>query len=540
MQEPGPAESPGKVGWAVPIAHLWMTVAAVLETVVLLRSAGGPFSYARAFITADFSVMARAFLNHGFWTLRFVPVNNNPPLGLERSAYLHWPPLTPVLLGAWYGVFGVSEVAAHTFGFLTAVLMGLALYLLGRQVLGTLGGPVAVLTWLVLPVTRDYIHLVSPQNLSMPLSVLALVCAMKALEGGAAQRRWTLAGVLMICLSAAASWEAFFCAAGLWLAGALTRRIEVVRIGLAYAMASAAVITSILLLYAFTYPELVKELAQQVLYRMGIRNVVSAGVLHVHSLATQIPKSQLLTQPFQNLLVMLGGISLAATGIALLTSLDRRRHDLAVIVLLATAAPWIMWYVVFLNDVAIHDFEAVVATPCVSLGVAWCAVMATQYLAGQPFHRWRLVALLLFPGIAVLPLLEDTVPYLGRIAGHEPGFRSSLYTDHLVQLGREIGRLTPENAIVLTAEDDTVPVFYSGRHTVRFIMNADMALQKLPRVRQAFPGSSVYVAVTRDVQNSFWPLLGDPRFARTAGDGVTMLQLVDCEGSRCSSPLDVR
>ena len=512
---------------AARAAFAWMIVAVVLQAVILWRALDTKFSYTRAGLSAEQAVMARSFFRHGLWNLRFAPIDNNPPLGLERSPYVHWPPLTPVLLSLWFRMFGISERSTHAFALLAAILLATALYLLARHIWGSLGASVAVLAWLALPVTRAYAHLLDWEDLAVALSVWALFCAMKALAPGANRRPWQWAGVLAVAVAVASSWEAAFLAIGLWVAGALTRRFDVIRIALAYAAAALSSAAAVFALYWSAYPSLALQTLRAALYRTGLLDFAAAGLLHREAVS-QLPRSQLLTLPFLNLLLMFGSLGLLALGIAIVSVLDRRSqplHQAAAVALIAATVSWLCWYVLFLNHVAIHDMETIIAAPSVALAVAWCAVTGVGYLTRQQAHRWRLAAFLLLPFIGIFPLVLDCFPGLGRVIGHTPGFGPSRYTDHLVELGRDIRRLTPAGSIVLTPEDDMVPAFYSGRHTIRVVQDAAMVEDLLPQVRQNFQHAPVYLAVTPETQDAFLPLLDNPRLPQTRTNDVILLQL---------------
>src|SRR5687767_12460629 len=82
---------------ALPWLIFWSCVAVLLTISAHLIMLPRPFDYHHDWVSAHFSTMARSFAEHGVIALRGVPIQNNPPLGLEPDVYLHWPPLFPIV-----------------------------------------------------------------------------------------------------------------------------------------------------------------------------------------------------------------------------------------------------------------------------------------------------------------------------------------------------------------------------------------------------------------------------------------------------------
>src|SRR5258708_37750191 len=68
----------------------------------------GSFSHEHAWASAHFATIARNFAEHGIFSLRGIPIENNDPLTSEPDTYLHWPPVFFYVLGGWIAVFGDS------------------------------------------------------------------------------------------------------------------------------------------------------------------------------------------------------------------------------------------------------------------------------------------------------------------------------------------------------------------------------------------------------------------------------------------------
>jgi len=483
------------------LARAFLAIALALKGTQLVATLGQTFSYAHAFVSADVATAARSFLTYGLWTLRFVPINDNPPLGMERAAYLHWPPLTPSLLCVWYKMFGVSEASTHAFSLLVAALMAVALYFLARYTLGELGAVLALLTWACLPVTLDYIHLPSQQNLEVAWFVLALFCATKALEKKARGRFWKIAGLAAVSIAVAASWEAVLLGIGLLAAGALTRRREVRRLAIGYCIASFGVAAAILVLYGVTYPSLVAETLHTVLFRAGLAATYGTERLDVQGVVLQLPFRRLIEFAGAKLLEMLGIVGIIAIGAALwrMNEREKGREQSFGVALIAATVSWVIWYACFLNHVALHPFETMIAVPSVVLATAWCALRAIEYVARQRLSKWWLAALCLVPSLGLVPSALQTY---SALYGEPPGSEVAE-----VASGLEIKQFTPAGSVVLTPDESTILVFYSERHIIRAVSDPGRLMRLLPLVRANFPGAPIYFACTPAQESLFEPML---------------------------------
>src|SRR5206468_11295223 len=111
----------------------------------------------------------------GLFELGFVPVQNNPPLTASPDAYLHWPPLYPVVLALVFRLFGDGVIVHHLSS--VALVFGAAA-VVWRSFAGLpdrAAAGLAMLTLLSAPIAFRYgfagIHL----HLAILLTMLALV-----------------------------------------------------------------------------------------------------------------------------------------------------------------------------------------------------------------------------------------------------------------------------------------------------------------------------------------------------------------------------
>jgi hypothetical protein len=166
-----------------------------------------PFTYPHAWGAAAAVVDARAFRLSGIAALKAVPMHNNPPYGVHPEAYVHWPPLLALLLTFWFNLFGESETSTHAFTFALYLLTAGLLYWMIAANLGRLAAVIGTLSWLTLPVTLRYSHVILNETLGLPFVIFALMAVPRALADSPFQRRWQAAG--------AAAMAARFCPRGI-------------------------------------------------------------------------------------------------------------------------------------------------------------------------------------------------------------------------------------------------------------------------------------------------------------------------------------
>src|SRR5215469_4278846 len=206
------AASPLRIQAASPAferAALWLFFATLAIFIVRgIDRAPTPFIGPHAFVSADMSTTARTFATQGILHLHGVPVNNNPPIHLASDAFVHWPPLLPIMLSQCIRIFGASERVGHLFMLAILVATAIVVFRLGCLWLGTIGGGLAGYFWLTLPVVVQFGDLIAPQGLVM-LFVVAALLAFTA-------RRERLASLLLL-LAVLSTWEALLVVPGIWL-----------------------------------------------------------------------------------------------------------------------------------------------------------------------------------------------------------------------------------------------------------------------------------------------------------------------------------
>jgi hypothetical protein len=76
------------------ILQIWLGIAFLLAAIKVPLQARLPLTWNNAMEMAE----ARSFARFGIWQLRAVPLQNNPPIGRDYDAYIHFPPGTPIVL----------------------------------------------------------------------------------------------------------------------------------------------------------------------------------------------------------------------------------------------------------------------------------------------------------------------------------------------------------------------------------------------------------------------------------------------------------
>lgn len=435
---------------------LLFAIALAVTVVRGIESAPREFDYPHAFDSADVATTARTFAQVGIFHLHGVPVNNNPPID-KQDFYTHWPPLLPILLSLCFRVFGVTEKVAHLLMLCLLVTTAILVFRVGQRWLGVVGGALAGLFWLTLPVTLQFGH----QVVQQPLMTMFMVAAALAFIEG----RDVVGGVVLF-LGALSSWEIVLVAVGLLIASRWRPQLR--RPAAAAAIGAGVGVLFVAALYLWNSPQLAVDALQTAKFYMGM----SPSYSHVlASQQAQIGAGEQIRRMLLNNVWMLGPLGLGAV-LQLFTARVPGRS----LILASLATPWLVWCVVMRNHMARHEFEFVIAAPLVALALAWMAVTPSSK------QVVKIVALTAAVGIQILILPKPVIS-----DGYDPAA--------LIRYGRSIRQATEPNAIVMAPLISAVPLYYSERHIVRDVDSAESIAQQLPVLQREFPGSPIYLAV---------------------------------------------
>jgi 4-amino-4-deoxy-L-arabinose transferase-like glycosyltransferase len=472
--------------------------ATILQHVVTLPR---PFTYAHAWGAAGATVDARAFRISGIAALKAVPMHNNPPFGAHPEAYVHWPPLLALLLTFWSNLFGESEAAVHAFTFVLYLLTTGLLYWLMAANLGRLAAAIGTLSWLTLPVTLRYSHVLLNETLGLPFAIFALIALQKALALSSSQHRWRAAGAAAIVCAVLASWHFAFVPVGLLAAALWNRSVPERRIAFLYLYIAIGAAATVLAWYMFAYPDSWPDMLQTIAYRLGVSKTYSVNPLH--NLAGGYPsmtRLAMLQAEAINVANMIGPPGLAALAAFCVIKARhwKKRSPSASLMLFSglISAP-LLWFAVFQNQAAIHECAVILLAPAAAYSLAGCMVALLDSLMWRGF--WTLA--ILGPVLLVVPLARQLHGslQLNRVPGRvlpivEPA-PQVMAPDDYVQLGVAIREATLPMSVVLTPELSSVPLYYSKRHLIAGVTSeADLA-RVLPQIRKDFRGYPVYLAL---------------------------------------------
>jgi 4-amino-4-deoxy-L-arabinose transferase-like glycosyltransferase len=486
----------------------WLAVAVVLTVAAHVSTLGRPFDHPHAWVSAHFSTMARAYAEHGVAALAGLPIQNNPPLGAQPDAYLHWPPLFPLVLHAVFTLFGESETVAASL--MLAILLATCAVL--RALVGTCHGRAAGLAaafaLLTLPATAIFGGLVAHLHLAilaMLVSLLAFLRATRATgdtTGDGLHRGWAALGLIAFGCAALTSWEPLCMGPGL-LAAAWWRQRRVERhLALAYCLVGALAFASVIALYAVRAPALVAELWATVLYRSGLAGYAppetglyalfrktdyAATPSRLDALWLVIRRSELI-----------GQLPLVALGWVLVTGWTRRREPVGppLVLFASLLAPWLLWFTIMFNHACQHEYEMAIAAPALAaaVGVSAASLLAmAQKASDRRAPAIRAVTLVLLPVALLLPM---TLASARRSVGEQSA-------RDLVRYAHAVREMTAPGAIVLVPFSSMLPVYYAERHVIRGIAGDGRVTEALPEIAALFPDAAAYLAIPPSHRDAF-------------------------------------
>lgn len=489
VNEPAGAPVPGGRRGRLLVPLAWLAVAIAVTLVSHLRQIDSPFNWTGAHA----ATMARSFVQFGVLELRGVPVENNPPLGLEPERYLHWPPLYPILLSGVFRLFGESEAVARALQLLLVLAQALLLFALGRAISSDARtGLLAAFAWLTIPVVAGWGYMVWGLQLALLATSLALWAFVQAVAG-AFHRGWALLGAAALAVGVLASWEPLMMIPGLlvaaWWAGGRSRR----RLALVYAGVGGFALVGILALYVVQAPTFAVDLIETLKYRAGISDPSSELTLRnlfIYSRHPQPPAGARFERIAHHVVTQAGPIALLAIAWSLWHAWRGRSSGRAG-ALVPVLAGWLslplLWGLVLSNHM-LHRFEHTTFAPlaALSLGLAIVALGDASERADR--RGLRLAGL----GLAWV-VLPSLLVVFGWRASHVRAEHAE--PPDVRAYARAIESATAPDAVVVTAEESMVPVYYSRRHLWRAVAN-DAALDvSRPDLRRRFPCAPLYLAL---------------------------------------------
>ncbi|HEV2273704.1 MAG TPA: glycosyltransferase family 39 protein, partial [Acidobacteriaceae bacterium] len=460
---------------------------------------------------------ARSFLELGPWRTHFVPVQNNPPLGLDPDVYLHWPPLVPLVISWFMRILGDREAAGRIVELLVSFGTAAGLLCLGKVLYSVRVGLLAGFFYLTAPATYIGGRVIVQPPMSVMFAVAGVLFYALAAKGSKRRALWAAAGIASMVCMVLASWDPIFVPLGLLLAALYARDRAQIKLAAGYLAASMLTFAAIQADYILSYPAFFGDQVSTIGYRMGLP-FKAPSIVRLHSIVdmvgykTQLPAATILQDQVSNLLRLFHPFLLLAgcLFVAFWWQPAFRREGKRLLVIGGLAFPWILWAIVMRQYVGIHEFTLVLAAPFLALATG---VMLEEILL-KLLHRREWAAALWVMTI-VLPMLVFHNALQAAIHVKEQ-FTKPQYRDFSALVERE----TPPNAIVLSPEQFSVPVYYSKRHIVRGIDSPQVLRQAAAQAHAAFPGSPLYLAVKTDLPNGLGAVLASITPVATLGDSA--------------------
>ncbi|HUO15968.1 MAG TPA: glycosyltransferase family 39 protein [Verrucomicrobiae bacterium] len=475
------------------VAAAGVAVAAAMHAVVAYATLRRPYDTDyHSWASALYSVIARSFTEQGIVALHGLPIANNPPIGTQPDAYIHWPPLFSIVLSRLFLLFGESEAVARAFAFTISCACVVMVFLLARACRGTRVALGAILGFLTLPAFFVFTRLVQGTMLSIFFEMLGLFCFVKT-KGNSRCAWWPAAGVIALVLAVWSSWEPLLLAPTLLVIALLQR--ERVPLAITYLATGAVAFGIVVILYVAGAPKMAFDLWQTLIYRVGFNYANDSQALPLHALPNLFfytahnswpDTARIYFHDVREVLGTGGEIMLLCVGVTLSvrrTSADREM----LLVLGGLLGPWVLWFLLMHNQVLDNSFEWLLATPAAALcvGVMFVTVhdAVRDKLPGGALPV-RIVVTVGFALYLLWPLARD-------VSSEWPAPQPTGW----VKYALDIHQNTPQDAVVLTPSPSLLPVYYARRHLLRANRDDRAVNLTLRNLDAVFPGSSVFIAL---------------------------------------------
>jgi hypothetical protein len=497
-------------------AAFWFAIAAlalvVLYTRLLHLSFDGDI---QGWASASCMTMAHSFNQLGALHTHFAPIQNNLPLGPNPDVYLHWPPLFPLLLSFVIRILGDHESSARLFALAITFGTTCIVVAITRRLYGTRAALLSGFFFLTARATFEGGRAILHQPLAMFFGSAIVLFFLLAIDvppfavphpapnsaapsSASRKRLFAILGLVATICTVLSAWDPIFIPFGLLLASIYLRRRDAIRLAALYLFAAVVTFLAVQADYILSYPALFKNQFATIAYRAGIRfNADSSTRLHtivdsVHYGLNQLSFlgtcSHILRWIFQDFdtFVLLA----AFLFLAFWLQSNRRQNVGAVYIIGGLCLPWLLFYVLMRNYVAIHPFALVLGAPFLAIASGFVLDRIWEFLntVNVPIGNDRRYLLRVM--IIVLPLLT-LYPLMTNIRDAKIPFEPPQFQD----LSAVIQHNTPPNAVTLSATESAIPIYYSGRHIVRGIGTPEFLHLAIPQARADFPDSPLFFAV---------------------------------------------
>ena len=468
------------------------------------------FYYVHAWVSAHIATIAQAFASHGIVGLGGMPVENFDPLTTQPDNYLHWPPFLYYVLSLVQLAFPDSIRAMHLFMAIVAIGNACVVWAIASLFFSQRAAIVCGCAFLLMPATLRYGLLLLPANLAISGLLLALLFALRYVQGADGGRGRPLdlgLSALAFFVGCFTSWEPFLALPGLLLAYVLCRRVEVLKACLCWGIAATAAGATTLTIYAWSDPTFFADLWSIFTFRLGLTHYLPLST-RVHAVEGQLEAIQSLNV-FSSALFFFDTYvvrtqqfcgSLGIVGLFALFAVTRRRRTSSesfAVFVLPLCTFWLGWAAIMQGHYIIHEYQMILATPLIALGIGCLYSLLEEALLSLQ-DSWLRDAMALLTNLA----LPFALIFLG-VSAAAVTVRGDPENWQLAEFGRRIKAEVPADAMVVTSEMSMVQTWYAQRHIIRGVPDEAFLKGRLAMMQDICPGCSLYLALRRQNAEKF-------------------------------------
>jgi hypothetical protein len=463
------------------------------------------YNYPHAWVSAHFATIGRSYLENGFLSLGFVPVQNNLPLTITPDYYLNWPPLYGMAVGAVFSIFGDGVTVHHLFATILNIgSAGLVFAILRRE--GTLtAAAFGFVVFLSAPIIGRYGFMGSQLHLAILFLLVSLYANLKATDPKEARRGWAAAvGTVAFCLAVLSSWEPVLAAPVLVIAGLISRNRSAVIMGLLYGIAGTVMILGTFALYWTEVPYFGDAIVERIRLRMGLSAGYETDTAQIFSSphflqekAEQLglPGWRQLAVIFLTRIALLGPLGViglvAVVAFALKISNGPMRATLVPIA--AFLSIFVLWAVFLPNHMFIHQYQVLLLVPAAALAFGVLAgeapTLLKRFSADFKSSRRQFALVLVVLSVALVARLFEGVTLLGADRSDE---------NAQIEFAQSIANTVPECSVVAIPDRSMVPVYYAQRHIIRSVNDEATLGKNRASIEGLCDQCGIYLAVPDD------------------------------------------
>lgn len=497
------------------------------------------YNYPHAWVSAHFATIGRSYLENGFLSLGFVPVQNNLPLTATPDYYLNWPPLYGMVVGVVLGFFGDTEITHHLFATTLNVGSAALVFAIIRSKGSLAAAAFGFVAFLCAPMIGRYGFMGSQLHLAIFFLLASLFAFLKATDTDETGRRpYAILGTVAFCLAVLSSWEPVLAAPALVITGLVARNRPAVILGLIYGCAGTATILGIFALYWTEVAYFGDAILERVSLRMGLAAGYETGASEIfsspHFLQEKAEQTgligwQQLIAIFLTRLVLLGPmgmIGLVAT-IAFALKISAGQMRSALVPITAFLSIFVLWALFLPNHMIIHQYQGLLLVPAAALAFGVLAAEAPRLLSrfradfNTPRRQLVLTGVILCVAL-MARVLEGTI-----LLGADRSVENAQ-----IEFSRSIAKVVPPSSIVAFPDRSMVPVYYAKRHIIRSVKDEAILAENRSSIEALCDHCGIYLAIPDDALDLFPDIAANhPAALSTQGGLIVTLRPGTSENS---------